>query len=282
MLLNGSDGGMHEQSAALLASRGYAALALAYFGVENCPTYLVNIPLEYFEHALTWLQAQESIDSNCLGVIGFSRGGELALLLGATFPALKAVVAGAPSGLVHSGMKNSRAVAESAWSYQGKAVPYISVKYSPEAMTSFFLNGKQLKPLRLLGSFLPELEEAAKGSEMAERATIPVEKINGPLLLISGQDDQLWPSAQYCELIIKRLRQHNYPYLYSHLSYQEAGHFVCFPYGLPSLPPWIERSRNLHIHFGGTPKANAHATSDSWGKILQFLEKYLRSITLSI
>ncbi len=44
--------GLWEHAAALLASHGYAALALAYFGVEDVPKDLINIPLEYFGTAL--------------------------------------------------------------------------------------------------------------------------------------------------------------------------------------------------------------------------------------
>ncbi len=37
ILLGGSDGGMHEPNAALLASYDYAVLALACFGMEGVP-----------------------------------------------------------------------------------------------------------------------------------------------------------------------------------------------------------------------------------------------------
>jgi hypothetical protein len=52
IVLGGSSGGMREPLAALLASHGCAALALAYFGVEGLPPQLADIPLEYFETAL--------------------------------------------------------------------------------------------------------------------------------------------------------------------------------------------------------------------------------------
>jgi hypothetical protein len=48
ILLGGSDGGVMEGSAAVLASRGYAALALAYFGAPPLPPELIEVPLEYF------------------------------------------------------------------------------------------------------------------------------------------------------------------------------------------------------------------------------------------
>jgi UDP:flavonoid glycosyltransferase YjiC (YdhE family) len=103
---------MRECAASLLASRGYAGLALAYFsgfsGIEDCPKDLIEIPLEYFASAIHWLQERETIDGGKIAVIGLSRGGELALLLGATFPTIKAVVGGAPSAYVQSGLRKMR------------------------------------------------------------------------------------------------------------------------------------------------------------------------------
>jgi len=84
--LSGSSGGLYEPPAALLAGHGLARLALAYFGFEDLPGELVSIPLEYFETALGWLQCQASVSRDAIAVVGSSRGGELALLLGATFP----------------------------------------------------------------------------------------------------------------------------------------------------------------------------------------------------
>ncbi|HEX8259840.1 MAG TPA: hypothetical protein VF558_06050 [Rubrobacteraceae bacterium] len=37
IVLGGSDGGLREGSAAVIARQGYATLALAYFGVEGLP-----------------------------------------------------------------------------------------------------------------------------------------------------------------------------------------------------------------------------------------------------
>ena len=74
--LGGSIGNLEESTAALLASHGYVALALGYFGVEGLPQDLVSIPLEYFETAIGWLQAQEGVASDRLAVMGVSRGGQ--------------------------------------------------------------------------------------------------------------------------------------------------------------------------------------------------------------
>src|SRR2546427_3379094 len=101
IVLGGSDGVISEHRAALVASHGYAALSLAYFGATDLPSELVNVPLEYFEHAVSWMQGQPWLRDGLLAVWGASRGGELALLLGATIPAINAVIAYVASGVLH-------------------------------------------------------------------------------------------------------------------------------------------------------------------------------------
>ncbi|MEM5686604.1 hypothetical protein AAHB49_06340 [Bacillus cereus] len=45
IVLGGSEGGLNEYLAALLASHNFSVLALAYFGIDNLPKQLVEIPL---------------------------------------------------------------------------------------------------------------------------------------------------------------------------------------------------------------------------------------------
>jgi hypothetical protein len=128
MVVSGGGGGIDEFRGAILAPHGHAALALGHFAVEGRPRGLVNIPLEYFETAIGWMRAQQWFDSRLLAVWGASRGGELALLLGATFPEINAVAAWVPSGVVfwalgmaEPGDTRPRA----AWTFRGRALPYL-------------------------------------------------------------------------------------------------------------------------------------------------------------
>ena len=269
ILLNGSDGGLRENPAALLASHGYAVFALAYFNYEDLPKSLTNIPLEYFENAISWLQAQETVNPDKIAVIGLSRGGELALLLGSIFPAIKAVVSGAPSSLIHVGINDKGRPSGPAWTYHGEALPHVNIQINFFVVMGLWWQAFKHHAFAMRTMFLTTL----KDRQNLERATIQVENIQGPVLLISGEDDQLWPSTVFAEQVMDRLTQRQHPYSYEHLRYKDAGHFVCFPYGLPSLPPYVQPAPG--IAFGGSISANAHSVTASWPKILVFLEQVL-------
>jgi len=110
IVLGGSDGGISEHRAALVASHGYAALSLAYFGTTDLPSELVNVPVEYFEHAVSWMRGQPWLQDGFLAIWGASRGGELALLLGATIPAINAAIAYVASGVLHGPFETTRPI----------------------------------------------------------------------------------------------------------------------------------------------------------------------------
>lgn len=122
IVLVGSGGGIPLPSgpAGGFASRGYAVLALAYFNAERLPSTLSNIPLEYFGTALDWLASQPSVDADRIGVLGHSRGAELALLLGVALQRLRLVVAVAPSNVVNRGCCDRFSMV--AWTVGGRPV----------------------------------------------------------------------------------------------------------------------------------------------------------------
>jgi dienelactone hydrolase len=229
LTLGGSEGGLRVGFAALLATHGFAALALAYFAYgPPLPSSLANIPLEYFGRALAWLGARPGVRGDRLAVLGQSRGGELALLLGATYPELSAVVSYVGSGIVFPSPEDWLTPA---WTYRGEPVPSFS--------------------------------DPASWNE----AAIPVERIAGPVLLISGEADRLWPSALLSQLALDRLRAHDHPHPDRHLRYAEAGHIIEAPY----FPTAQDLDR-----FGGTQAGTAAAAADSWPRVLALLADRLR------
>jgi dienelactone hydrolase len=272
IVLSGGGGGIPELRAAILASHGYAALALGYFAVEGLPRGLVNIPLEYFENAIRWMPSQPWLRDRFLAVWGASRGGELALLLGATFPDINAVVAWVPSGVLfwalglpEPGDTRPRA----AWTFRGKPLPYLQENNSagdPPPVTEMG------RPVAYAPFYLSQLRDA----QAVERATIPVERTRGPILIVSGTDDQMWGSSVLADIAVRRLETRGHAFPFRHLRYEAAGHLISVPYG-----PTTERVISLSVHGvnhlslsqGGTPRADAEAGIDAWRNLLQFLEE---------
>lgn len=231
IILHGSGGyrkNVYSDYAAALAYHGYIGVRLGYFGVDPLPKELKEIPLEYFERCINYLEKCEYVDKNKIGVIGFSRGGELALLLASKFPQLKIAISYGGSGKIFGGFgkKPGNMVA---WTYKGKPVT------------------------QLTGTI------------------IEAEKINGPVLLIDGEDDQAWSSPEFQSIAYERLNRNNHPFIYKHLTYQNAGHSIYLPY-LPTTVLEIKHSlAEVVIKYGGTAEGIAKANVFSWKEVLQML-----------
>jgi dienelactone hydrolase len=117
--------------------------------------------------------------------------------------------------------------------------------------------------------FLGALATADKRSE----TEIPAEKINGPILLISGGDDALWPSQQMADTLVARLKAKGFRHEVLHLTYPKAGHAVFV--GAPDGP--MARGFTTAVPMlGGSPEANAQAWADDWPKALAFFHKALK------
>ncbi len=138
LTFGGSEGGIDwgRKAARLYASLGYTCLGLAYFGAPGLPQHLEDLPLEYFGKALAWLKQRPEVKADAIGVMGVSRGGELALLLGAHFPDVKAVVAQVPSGVVWPGWDPDQAENNTgSWTLGGKELSYVKPSDTPPKFT---------------------------------------------------------------------------------------------------------------------------------------------------
>lgn len=235
VVFGGSDGGLYTTvETALLAAHGFPALALAYFREPGLPQTLQRIPLEYFARAIRWLARQPGVDPDHVIVEGTSRGSEAALLLGVHYPQLvHAVIARVTNNVVLCGITQSLQCAGPAWTMNGAPIPYTQEFDEPS-------------PTDVPG------------------AVIPVELIQGPLLLSCGGVDAVWTSCPFAHAIQTRLEVHGYRHAHQLAEYPDAGHGAGFNEA-PSVP----------IHYaalGGNAEADALAITDFWARELAFLE----------
>lgn len=94
VVLHGSDGFKpnHEQIARRLAAEGFAALAVSWFGGASARSHWSELRADDILQSIAFLKQKSSVDANKLGLIGFSRGGGLALIMASLIPRVKAVV----------------------------------------------------------------------------------------------------------------------------------------------------------------------------------------------
>ncbi len=243
LVLGGSEGGMSASKAVWLASHGYAALALAYFHFPGLPQELRDIPLEYFGQAISWMMHRPEIDADHLAVMGGSRGGELALQLGSMYPELHAVVAYVPANVRYPSCCD-RSFGP-AWTWKGQPLAYGRPTSNSSAPT-----------------------------DMA--ATIAIEQTHGPILMISGDDDGIWPSRPMTDAAVRRLQQAHFRYLVVHLDYPHAGHRAGNQWIIPTWSSGVTHPLSgQEENYGGNPEGNALSTLDANPKVLDFLKQSL-------
>ncbi|WP_267960036.1 acyl-CoA thioester hydrolase/BAAT C-terminal domain-containing protein [Shewanella sp. AS16] len=114
---------------------------------------------------------------------------------------IKSVAVTTPSKVAWNGLT----IPKSAWTYNGKDIPALGLELDSNA--------------KLLKRFTVSLQNEEKVND----ALFKFEKINGPLLLISAEEDQIWPSYKMSKDIELYLKQKNFRYSVVHKSYK-TGH----------------------------------------------------------
>jgi pimeloyl-ACP methyl ester carboxylesterase len=209
--LGGSEGGnawttdYWKKNRQEFIDKGYAFLAVGYFGCKNTPPILDRISMNDVHNAITEASKNRKINKKKIAVIGGSRGGDLALLLGSYYPDISCVIGMSTSHAVFPG--HTQEFATSCWTFDNKELPFVPV--NDEAVP--FLIKHDLR-----GAF----EAMLKDTVAEEKATIKVEMINGPVLLLSGTKDEIIPAVQMGNKIINRLKSNKFKYTYEHQIYE--------------------------------------------------------------
>lgn len=273
IVLGGSEGGRPRYLARLLAAEGFSCLALSYFGAEPLPRRLVEVPIDGVEVALHWLRRRSGSLSGPVGLVGASKGAELALLAASKWPdAVGAVVAYAPSAVTFAGISPRAAERRrSSWSYRGAPLPF--VPFPPRARPSLCPQGVSFAPM--YGAGLDDLAAV-------DAAAIPVETIQAPVMLISGGRDRMWPSSRMVGMVKRRLAEHGGREVV-HLEFPEAGHSI-MPWAPGMTMNRVGRFANGvrlagtggFFALGGRPSANRAALREAWPEAVAFLRTNLQ------
>jgi dienelactone hydrolase len=268
LMLGGSEGGRPDPAyAALLANHGYAVLGLAYHGEPGLPPTLMRILVEYGSAAAQWLVERPEVAGTRLGLVGTSKGAEYALLLASSEPdRYGAVVAHVPSDVVWPAPGSVPSTGPtSSWSRGGVDVPFLSWASGGPTQDQAAAGA----PVRVAQAYA-DARAAATRRELAA-ARIPVERIAAPVLLTSGGDDGIWPSAAQAQRVLATITAAGNPHGARHLDFPAAGHFVG---GVPNLPTTRTAipSGPITIEGGGDPAATAAAVRRTFPATLDLLQ----------
>ncbi|KZN45888.1 acyl-CoA thioester hydrolase/BAAT C-terminal domain-containing protein [Pseudoalteromonas luteoviolacea] len=220
----GSEGGLGTGNAngEMIAPHGIAVLGLAYFKDKGIPQTLDQIPMEYFIDAINYLDTHPSIDSSKIGVVGGSRGSEAAFLLATLDSRIKSVVVTTPSKVAWNGLT----MPKSAWTMDDKDIPALALGLDSNAT--------------LLNRFNAALDD----QNLVKKSLFKFENINGPILMISAEKDQIWPSYQMAKDIELYLKNRQFQHKVVHNSYKTGHGFS------QETAPRIKKS--IINHFLGT------------------------------
>lgn len=239
--LAGAEGGLWEGPAQALAEAGFPTLALATHNAPGRPARLSRIPLDYVDAAITWLRDRVQPPGGIVAVRGWSRGAEAALALASLTPNVNAVLAYAPRCYV--GREQDKPnnfddpTAAAAWTWRGADVAGVPLP--------------------------PDMRPPLPKQHFEDWFGIAVERIKGPIMLISGDADTGLAGTtanRSCDYAMHRLDLTHSPIRREHLHYPNAGHDIAGPL------PYAGKAVG-----GGTIAGNTAAIADSWPRSIAFL-----------
>jgi dienelactone hydrolase len=194
ILLHGSQGGSDPEFAwyaQLWAKLGYSVLAYCYFDCDRkpgaLPASLKTVETSGVLEAVAWLRQQPFNNGN-VAVLGFSMGAELALIVGSLEDkrAPDALIAHSP-GEFFDPPFNPNWVKPSCWTCIGHCKT--AAPRAPDPNFAWH---------PYCGPDTPDTLDYARsgwlvhGMSVPSGTRIPIEKFDGPILLIQGENDTAW------------------------------------------------------------------------------------------
>ncbi|TMP39581.1 acyl-CoA thioester hydrolase/BAAT C-terminal domain-containing protein [Pseudoalteromonas rubra] len=220
ILLGGSEGGntlAQPHFKPLMDSfhkHGMSVASLAYYGTPGTPQRQISLSLDDIASRISKLAEHPGINKHCIAVYGFSKGAELALLLASHFEHINHAVAVMPSHVSWNAVKTLSS--EPGWQLNGSPLPYVNAPLLSWHMQKGVVTGNYTP------AFSAALDRADTTTLNAAR--IPVEKTNGPVLLVSATQDEVWPSHYMAQEIMASLEKAEFSYPYQHLELP-GGHY---------------------------------------------------------
>nr|XP_057942355.1 acyl-coenzyme A thioesterase 5-like isoform X2 [Doryrhamphus excisus] len=249
----GGGGQLLEYRAALLASHGFASLALDYLTPKIVQETDKIVNESYIENAFGVLQQHPQVLADRVAMLGLSFGCSITLKMAAYSDVVKPTCAVCINGC-HVQDVNRKQEEIIAFFRQHKDKIQVNEK-----------NQRIMKTM-----LLPITADPAFKVDMG--------RVRCPLLLVVGEDDQNWPASESAQDMKEMMERAGNSHLLTILSYPDAGHLIEPPYSPHSHASYfhsVGAIRTVTSLWGGECVAHAVAQQDSWKKMLSFLHQHL-------
>uniref|UniRef100_A0A673B6G4 Acyl-CoA thioesterase 19 n=1 Tax=Sphaeramia orbicularis TaxID=375764 RepID=A0A673B6G4_9TELE len=236
----GGAGQLVEYRSALLASHGFASLALDYLTAKITLKTGKMVENDYFETAYKFLQEHPQVSGSRIAMMGLSFGTAMTLKMA-----------------VYSEVMKVRRICFRNMDYKC----YLFV----------CLNSKKVR--------FTEEKQAIYRDLLLPIPTDPgmkvdVGRLQCPLLLIVGEDDQNWAAPEFAQDIKEMMEQAGNSHLLTLLSYPNTGHLIEPPYSPHTRAGMLKAvhvNKMFVVLWGGETMAHSCAQEDAWRKTLAFL-----------
>jgi bile acid acyltransferase/acyl-CoA thioester hydrolase-like protein len=166
---------------------------------------------------------------------------------------------------------------ESVSAFSGSGLRFTPWRIEGQELSHAVCDHSTLQPRgQTVLSFREVYAEAVANRENRDLGRIEVEKINCPIYLFTGSDDQIWPSAAFSELIAQRRTAHGLEEQTYHRTFPSVGHDLGPELGLPGLPT-TERTttyttKGFRLALGGKMGRQSRARRECWESLLEILQ----------
>uniref|UniRef100_A0A672T519 Acyl-CoA thioesterase 16 n=1 Tax=Sinocyclocheilus grahami TaxID=75366 RepID=A0A672T519_SINGR len=246
----GAGGGLVEYRSALLASHGFASMALEYLAPEDLR--LEDTDASYFEKAYQILKNHPMVKKDHLAVLGLCLGGAITLSMVSYSKVIK------PQCCVCISGSHLMPV--------DKSLSELFEEMKNHADKLYVNENNQVIHRNLILSLT------------CQSAKVDVGRIKCPLLLVNGDDDQTIPAVESAEDMAMMMEKAGNRHLLEILTYPDAGHLIEPPYSphFRATNYKLEWTKErIVMLWGGQTKPHAYAQEDAWKKILAFLWQHL-------
>ncbi|XP_051808103.1 peroxisomal succinyl-coenzyme A thioesterase-like isoform X2 [Acanthochromis polyacanthus] len=248
----GAGGQLVEYRAALLASHGFASLALDYLTCKITMETGKMVDNQYFETAYRVLQQHPQVLSSRMAMLGFSFGTSFTFKMAVYSQVIKLRCAVCIGG---SHVQPIDASVKEMFTYFNNNASKIRVNEKNEVIWR--------------DVFQPTADPSIK---------VDMGRLQCPLLLVVGEDDQNWPASEAAKDMKEMMERAGNSHLLTILSYPKTGHLIEPPY-TPHVRASIFRIFDTHqklmLLWGGQTVEHSRAQEDAWKKILVFLRENL-------